>query len=121
MSEFNEKSKRLMQNIASNIQYNLGCQCRINYYFERTGPFDMLFTQVCQIFLYNNGMEVNRLDFWSEKDGYPESVAIYGAGLRVHYNDIIRTKNCFGIKVTDVQMDHGFVDVSLDVNFIKTL
>ena len=121
MSEFNEKSKRLMQNLASNIQRS-GYQSRMNYYVESgTGSYGMGFTQVCQIFIYNNGREVNRLDFWSDRDGYPESVAIYGTGLTGHYNDISRTKNCFGFKVTDVEMDRGFVDVYLDVNFIKTL
>jgi hypothetical protein len=121
MSQFNEKSKRLMQNLAANIQSS-GYQSRMNYYLETgTGPYGMGITQVCQIFIYNNGREANRLDFWCDDNGYPESVAIYGTGLYGHYNDIARTKNCFGFKVTDVEMDQNFVDVYLDVNFIKNL
>ncbi len=121
MSEFNEKSKRLMQNLALNIQRS-GYQSKVDYYYERdSGSFGFRFTQVCQIFIYNNGKEVNRLDFWVGNEGYPESVAIYGTGLYSHYNDIARTMNCFGFKVTEVEMDQNFVDVYLDVNFIKNL
>ena len=121
MSEFNEKSKRLMQNLASNIQ-RLGYLSRINYYYEHDVQlYRTVSTQVCQIFIFKNGIEINRLDFWSNKDGYPDSLAIYGMGLMEHYNDISRTMNCFGFKVTDVEMDQGFVDVYFDVNFIKTL
>lgn len=117
MNVFNDKSKRLMQNIASNIQ-RLGYQSRMNYYCETV---EMLYIEVCQIFIYDNGIEINRFDFWVGNDGYPESIAIYGTALWGHYNNIARTKDCFGFKVTEVDMDQDFVDVYLDVNFIKNL
>ena len=64
----------------------------------------------------NQGQSVNLFMFCPDGAGDIGSVAIYGNRLKEHYTTISKSRNIFGLPVTEISMDGGwsdFVDIQI--------
>lgn len=67
----------------------------------------------------NNGRPINLFMFCPDGRGNIGSVAIYGSNLNGHYSTIYKSRNIFGLPVTEISMDDSGISEFVDIQIGK--
>ena len=64
-----------------------------------------------------NSQSINLFLFYPGPNGEIDSIALYGASLQAHYNEMRKSMMVFGMPISKISMEYGmeeFVDIYLD-------
>ena len=107
----NERSQAIVTNLHHNIQTSPAFQ-----HLSVNLKSELLSTGCMSIEISNQGQPVNLFMFCPDGAGDIGSVAIYGNRLKEHYATISKSRNIFGLPVTEISMDgvlSDFVDIQI--------
>ena len=107
----NERSQAIVTNLHRNIQTSPAFQ-----HLSVNLKSELLSTGCMSKEISNQGQPVNLFMFCPDGAGDIGSVAIYGNRLKEHYATISKSRNIFGLPVTEISMDGGlsdFVDIQI--------
>lgn len=110
----NERS----QSIVTNLHRNFKNHPRF-LHLTITLNSELFSTGCMSIEVSNNGRPINLFMFCPDGRGNIGSVAIYGSNLNGHYSTIYKSRNIFGLPVTEISMDDSGISEFVDIQIGK--